>query len=151
MPAKSRSHGKLDSAALECGRHSQNTGHPGSVVASPRRLQTVVLDQRRNRSIDGEDRIDVGRKHYACAAVRGPLARATTKHIAFGVDLDLLQLEFPEAFRQPLRAPVLAKRRRGDRHQLLLPLHHLAFMQMEPLEGRVDARQRSQMGDAGKS
>ena len=101
--------------------------------------------------MDGEDRIDVRRKHYACAALHGALAQATTKHIAFGVDLDLLQLEFPEAFRQPFRAPVLAERRRSDRYQFLLPLHHLPFMQMEPLEGRVDARQRSQMGDAGKS
>jgi hypothetical protein len=46
---------------------------------------------------------------------------------------------------------MLAERRRSNRDQLLLPLHHLPFMQMEPLEGRVDARQRSQMGDAGKS
>ena len=65
--------------------------------------------------------------------------------------INLLQPEFAETFGQPLRAPALAERRRGDRHQLLLPLHHPAIVQVEPLERRMNARQRSQLADAGKS
>ena len=41
--------------------------------------------------------------------------------------------------RQPLGARLLAEGRRRDRDQVVLPLHDLALLQMEPAEGRVNA------------
>ena len=98
-----------------------------------------------------KDSVDVGGQHHASLAGARTIARITAEYITFGVDFNLLQLEFAEAFGQPLGAPALAKRRRRDRNQFLLPLHHPAIVQVEPLERRMNTRQRSQLTDTGKS
>jgi hypothetical protein len=105
--------------------------------------------------VKGKYCIDVGRQQDASLSGSRPIASIitaqTTEYIADRVDLNLLQPEFVKTFGQPLRAAALAERRRRDRYQLLLPLHHLAIMQVEPLERRMHAGQRSQLADAGKS
>ena len=70
--------------------------------------------------------------------------------VADGVEMRVVETKLAEAGEEPGGAGGFGERRSRDGEQLQLPAAELRLVQMEPLEGAVDAAVGGEGGDAGQ-
>ncbi len=120
----------------------------GGVVADPGRKHPGAILLRLADGPRGKDGVEMGGEEEQARIRRVRGSGALAEYVAFLVQVDVPEAERAEPFRKPLGPRPLGKGRSGNPDHLEQPMTQLRLVEVQPVEGAVNGRERGQRQDA---